>query len=267
MQKLSNFSWLTHISAFLILLALAKVISLSIWWFLPSDGIELEKRENYKPAYQRVDFKSMLVSPSKNKPKVKQKNPNTKVSITNMLLKGLYGKGTNGMAIVAMKSSPTKTTVVSVGEVFATYTLKTILQRSVVFSKNSKDYTLHMGKSKEIKKSTISVIPIEQTTTTVQRADINDYISNRKDIWKDIAINAIKDENGIKGFKVNRIKKNSSIGSLGLKKDDVIVAANNVELKSYRDVLQIYKKIKELKSVQLIVLRNNQEVELVYEIN
>jgi len=58
----------------------------------------------------------------------------------------------------------------------------------------------------------------------------NHYIYNRKDIWKDIVIDANRESGKIKGFKVHRVNKNSVLASLGLQKGDIIVAANNVEL-------------------------------------
>ena len=41
MQKLSNPFLVSIITKILILLVIAKVFSLLIWWFLPSDGVEL----------------------------------------------------------------------------------------------------------------------------------------------------------------------------------------------------------------------------------
>lgn len=267
MQKISS-SLLVRISTnILILLAIAKVLSLTIWWFLPSDGVELQVKKNYKPSYQRVDFKNMLVSPVAAKAKQEKKSlVASGINITNMVLKGLYGEGNSGMAIVALKSSLRKTSVVAVGEAFSGYTLKTILLDAVIFTKDGKDYTLSMAKSKEMKTASISSVPMDQVNKEVTRKDINDYIENRKDIWRDITIDALKEGNNIKGFKVKRINSKSELASLGLEKGDVIVAANNVALHSYKDVLDIYKNIKNLKTIQLIILRNNQEQELIYEI-
>ena len=266
MQKLSSSYLVRIITRILILLAIAKVFSLLIWWFLPSDGVELQVRKNYKPSYQRVDFKNMLIGPEVAKAKAEKKTSVSGINITNMVLKGLYGKGDKGMAIVALKSLLSKTSVVAVGEVFSGYTLKTILLDAVIFTKDDKDYTLSMGKAKGLNPSSISTVAIELTSKQVARKDINDYIENRKDIWKDIAIDAVKDGDSIKGFKVKRINPKSELATLGLAKGDVIVAANNVALNSYKDVLDIYKNIKKLKTIQLIILRDNQEQELVYEI-
>ena len=272
MQKISNSFIIGVITKLLILLVIAKFISLVIWWFLPSDGVELQIKTNYKPAYQRVDFKNMLIGKSvvREEKKINNTPRTSSVSITSMLLKGLYGKGIKGIAIVALKSSSKKTSVISVGEIFSGYTLKSVLKDSVIFTKNGQEYTLSISTPKKSSKSVASITPatsVSETIKQVPRNIINEYIENKKDIWKDIAINPVKNGKKINGFKVDRIKNNSEIASLGLKKGDVIIAANNVKLKSLKDVLDIYKKIKQLKTVQLVVLRNGQEQELIYEIN
>jgi hypothetical protein len=52
MINLSNSKMFNLITKLLILLAVAKSISLAIWWFLPSEGVELQVKENYKPKYK-----------------------------------------------------------------------------------------------------------------------------------------------------------------------------------------------------------------------
>lgn len=149
MQKISKSFLLSIFIKLLLLLTIAKSLSLGLWWLLPNDGVEFEEQKSYKPAYQRVDFKNMLSSPSK----LKKKQTKISSSITKMMLKGLYGKGSKGMAIVALKSSPKKTTILSVSEVYLGYTLKTILKSGVIFRKNSKDYTLSIEKQKATSKT------------------------------------------------------------------------------------------------------------------
>ena len=60
MIKLSNSYFLQVLTKLLILLVIAKALSLALLWYLPSDGVELAQKENYQPKYQRVDFKNML---------------------------------------------------------------------------------------------------------------------------------------------------------------------------------------------------------------
>jgi len=103
MIKLSNSKLLSIASLLLILILIAKGIALIMMWMLPSDGVSLSIKPNFQPKYQRVDFKNML---SKDTKKVEIKNTLTTssgISITNMILKGLYGTKTNGFIIVALK--------------------------------------------------------------------------------------------------------------------------------------------------------------------
>jgi len=271
MSKLSNSTLLKIFTKLLILLALAKAISLALWWYLPSDGVELNIKENYQPKYQRVDFKNILENKviAVVETKVQTTDTSSSISITNMILKGLYGNATQGYAIVSLKSNSRKTTIIALGERFSGYTLKEILIDSAIFTKGSKEYILSLVKPKKGKSSISKVTRVAQSSDakSVARSDIMYYSKHPREIWKDISITEVKEYGKIKGFKVIKIRENSKFASLGLKRGDVIIRANNVDLKSYRDALNIYKNISKIETMQIVVMRNNQEVELVYEIN
>lgn len=275
MTKLSNSALLKIFTKLLILLVLAKAISLSALWFLPSDGVEVNKKENYQPRYQKVDFKSMLIKIKSEAQlnadgSVASSNGGKTVSITNMILKGLYGNDLKGFVIVSLKDAPAKTTIVEVGEVYSGYKLKSIKIDHAVFTKGSKEFILELQKVKDIgnfiKKANDEPV-VYATESGVSRDDIAFYSKNPKQLWKDIGIKEVKKAGKIEGFKVTRIDPISKMARLGLEKGDVIIKANNIELKSYKDALDIYKKIDKIDAVQLVVIRNNQEKELVYEIH
>jgi len=105
------------------------------------------------------------------------------------------------------------------------------------------------------------------TQQEVTRSDIAYYAKNPKQIWREISIREVKQGKKIKGFKVTRIDPNSKFATMGLKKGDLIVKANNIELKSYRDALSIYAKIDKIDVVQIVIIRNGIEKEIVYEIH
>jgi len=249
------------------IIVVAKLISLSLLWFLPNNGVELKTQNNYNPKYQRVDFKNMLTATSNSNNKIQSISTNG-IVITNMILKGLYGANSNGFAIIALKAKPNDTTIVSVGEGFKGYQLKNIFKQSVVLMKNSKEYILKM-QTKKFKSNTISYLhdTINQNTTTkenqISKQDIKYYTSNPKQVWKDITLSRVENP---KGFRVDKIKKDSKMDKLGLKKGDIIIKANNIELKSLKNVMKIYNNIKDITAMEIVVLRNKQEVELSYEI-
>ena len=273
MQKLSNSKLISLLSIFLILLLIAKIISLALWWYLPSEGVEYNAKKSYQPTYHRVDFKNML-----KKAKIveaRQKNSTSKAySIDSLILSGLYGNEKRGFAIVAKKIKPKETTLVSVGEEFAGYKLKAIGIDYIVFTKNKKEYRLNLAELKANLKS--SVQRVHQVTQMsyneddaeheVTRADIKHYSKNPSKIWKDISISPVKKNKKIVGFKVTRIKANSKMAQLGLKKGDIMIRANNIKLTSFNDAIKLYKKIDKIDTIAIVVLRDNQEKEIIYEI-
>jgi len=275
MIKLSNSNLIKYFARLLILLAIAKVISLGAWWYLPSEGQELVVKKSYQPKYQRVDFKNMLIreTQTQSSAQVQESSTNAGISITNMILKGLYGTSTKGYVIVAMKSSAKKTSIIAVGEEFKGFTLKSINMYSALFQKGGKDYILELEKSKKNKLNTNKKTKkqvsahLNEAPIGVTREDISHYAKNPKQIWKEISIKEVKNGKKIQGFKVTKIDPKSKFAMLGLKRGDLIIKANNIALKSYRDALEIYKNIDKLDTIQIVVMRNNQEMELVYEIN
>jgi general secretion pathway protein C len=272
MKRVSNSALLSVFTRLLILLLAAKVISFAFWWYLPHESVELILQENYQPQYRRVDFKNMIQdSYTRDKKGAGQSISSGTASISSMILKGLFGNKDKGFVIIAMRSAPKKTSIVSVGEVFKGYTLKEITLTGSIFEKNGKDYVLYLKKPDNKTGQYIQNVGRTERASDapidVTRSDISHYIKNPKEIWNEISIVEIKDGKKIKGFKVTKLKEMSKLASLGLKVGDLIIKANNVKFVSYADVLNIYKHIDKLDALQLVVIRNNQEVELVYEIN
>lgn len=273
MQKLSNTKLLPVITTLLILLLVAKLIALVVWWFLPTDGTELNAKKSYQAKYQRVDFKNMLIRAKVDKPTAQTQAKTTAYSINSLVLKGLYGSKFHGFAIVAKKSALTETTIVGVGESYAGYKLKEIALTQVIFTKAGKEYVLALQKDAKSKYDH-AVQRVKQSTnesgvkeTKVSRQDIRHYSKNPTQIWKEVAIAPFMKNGKIDGFIVNRIKAGSKIAELGLQKGDVIIEANNVRLSSFNDAMKLYKNIDNIDTIALVVRRNNQEKELIYEIH
>jgi general secretion pathway protein C len=148
----------------------------------------------------------------------------------------------------------------------------------VIFSKDKKEYVVQLQKKSKIihiKDEVISNyntkydenIIVLDDKLSIKRAYLNSYINNSDKIWKSISVKENKNSlNQIDGFKVTRIKKNSIFNSLGLKKGDIIKTVNNIKLKSYNDAFKIYKKINNIKDLNMKIIRDNENMELNYEI-
>ncbi|QOY52844.1 PDZ domain-containing protein [Candidatus Sulfurimonas baltica] len=271
MKKIYNSTIISILTKVLILLVVAKALSLVVLWYLPSEGVELNVKENYQPKYQRVDFKNMIQQVKKeiiNKPVNSVESVGT--NITDMILSGLYGTKSSGFIIIALKAKPKNTEIIAVGEKYNGYILKSIAPMSAILQKNGKEYVLYLEKQESKTTSHITKVQTDDVFDSkreVTREDIATYAKNPKEMWKDISIVEVKDGKNIKGFKVTKINEKSKFAKLGLKVSDVIIKANNVKLNSYKDALDIYKNIDKLDTIQIVVIRNNQEMELVYEIN
>jgi len=290
MIKVSKSTALHLLIRLLGFIAMAKIISLVALWYLPSDGVELSVKTNKQPKYRRIDFANMIKD-IKDIKDVKAPKFNAdgspipwkgakNISITSMILKGLYGSKKNGYAILALKASAKKTSIISVGESFSSYKLKLIKPKGVVFTKAGKEYVLNLletkqissitkanAKGKTIDKAKPASLSVTEPTSNISREEISYYTKNPKQLWKDIKIVDHKKNKKLVGFRVKRINQDSKFAALGLQVGDIIIKANNVVLKSYKDVFNIYNKIDKLDTVQIVVLRDNQEKEFVYEIN
>lgn len=267
MNLISKQRFLNILSRIFILVIIAKVLTLVLFWFLPSEGINYRTSDSVTPEYRRYQLQNML-SPA---PKAQTQEVTTSsgvqgISISNMLLKGLYKRQSGGFIIVAKKSKPKETIVLGIKEVFGGYTLVEIIDEGAIFERGGTRYTLLLERSKHTPITMNTKHVEEGQAHQVARNEIANYTQNFDQIWRDISIIPLKKGGKIKGFKVTRIKANSPFAQLGLKKNDVIIRANNKPMKSYADALAIYQGIDKLDAIELVVLRNNQEKELLYEI-
>ncbi len=263
----------------LIIILVAKAISLVMLWYFQYEGIHYHASNSKLPEYKRYNANN-LIKPTQ-KPSVKSASePTTQEekelaaygpNISNMLLKGLFKRKDGGMVIIALKAKPNDSEVIGIDEEFQGYTLTRILENGAIFTKNGQTFSLYFSEDQQQdryarKSSAAQSDEDDGGIKQVAKSDITHYAKNVKQIWKDISISEVKKNGKITGFKVTRIKANTPFALLGLRQGDIIIKANNKPMTSYKDAIAIYKGIDKLEALELIVLRNNQETEIVYEI-
>ena len=261
----------------LVLALVAKTVATALFWFLPLEGVEPKKRYSFTPDFVRIDLARSFgfgnkTTTSSSGLHVDTASYTATASISSMVLKGLYGNEKKGFALVAEKGSPNKITIVAVGEKFEGYTLKSIIPNGVIFTKDGKEFILKLKKSEnpamaQIHSRNENDVHDDETLHTVDNDDVQYFAKHPREIWKNISIQERRKAGRIEGFEVKWIKPGSKFATLGLHKGDLIIKANNKRLQSYKDAIDIYRKIDKLDEVSIVVLRNNQEKELVYEIN
>jgi general secretion pathway protein C len=258
-----NFKFLIHI---FIIALIAKALTLPLYFYLPHFGVE-QSRDFSINLYRRFHIsKAFGILPSK---KIDLKDENKPLyKLTNVKLKALYSMG-NGKGVIAIEEKDSLI-FLSVGEMFKGYKLIEVKPDGAIFEKNSKHFELKVEDDLLKGKYLISQenIDPEDVKFAVLKRDILRYKRHFSDIWKNIAIEEIIDPKTkkLKGFRVERINKNSIFAKVGLQKGDIIIGANNQIFKSYSDVFKIYNNIDKYNSIKITVLRNNEKKELEYEI-
>jgi type II secretion system protein C len=265
MQLLSKNKFITILVNLMILTLVAKFLTFVILFFLPTEGEDIQTNPKIIMPYHRIKCTNII---GKSTQKHKKTQKEYGLSIDNLILNGLYGNKNYGFAIVAQKSTPNKTKIISIGEKYNGYTLKNIYLNYVIFSKNGTNYTLRLNKKIDIPTSSShSPYQSQEGDISVSTSDIQYYSKHPSKIWKDISIKDLKQNGKITGFMVTKIKQGSKFSELGLKVGDIILKANGLELKSYKDAIKIYQNIDKLDTIVLLVKRGKQEKEIIYEIN
>lgn len=263
---------------YLLVILLAYIIASVFYFLVPTNRLEFSNNNSDVLQYKRFNISNAFKQEKQKITKEEKIVKKQEYSILNSVeLIAIYSFSNNNGYIIIKEKTKSETMVLSSNEKFKNYTLKEVYSNYAIFEKNGKEYKLQMDESKDDNLTyevvsndetikTTSSISMQDGQVSVKRELIDDYIKNFDKIWNDIAISEIKTENGIDGFRVNRIKKNTPFAKIGLQKGDIIKSINNVELKSYNDAFKIYKKINKLTSLNLVILRDNIETEIYYEI-
>ncbi len=272
----SNFNtFFQKILPYLFTILFAYILTTIIFIFLPKSGVDFIKSSNSNISYQKYDGFYSKVSIIKSRPKIDRKIEKKDIqTLSRYALKAIYSTASNSGWITIEEKSNKKSIILEQYEKFNGYTLTKLYKNYVLFEKNLKEYKLELPKEKEvsyeIEKKTSSgkeKIIVSGNSVSVNRNYLNSYVKNLDKVWKDIAIKDIRKDGKVEGFKINSINKNSVFGKLGLKQNDVIKSVNGTEIKSYADAFKIYNKINSLEYLSLEILRNNEMMELNYEVN
>jgi len=234
MQPHSSIRYIHTALILLVLTLLAKTISVIALFLLPSHEADVSLRNSFHIPYLQVNFHNMLESTKNTVQASQHKGTANAIDIDSLILTALYGKGGYGYVIVAPKKNPNKTTLLSVGESYQGYKLKSLFLYYALFSKMGREYKLRLNSAPVTVSSFVRPVKNGTSNYIVQRAQINSYVHNPSNIWKDISIQQIGQNGDFKGFEVTRIRQGSPFALLGLQVGDLIIRVNNINLKSYK---------------------------------
>ena len=249
---------------FLIMVFIAKLISLGIWFYLPKEGINTSSKTDFVMPYMRYSIEEFrLKSETKGTAQI-----SNALSIDSIALKAIYLMGSESFIVVAPKNNKVKSKTISIGDVFEGYKLKTVYADYVIFEKNHKQYTLYITKPKvdarwkNVQAQTDNIEEVRR----IPSAEVQKAIANPTSIWKNIGLKPHMAGGKSDGFKVTFVKKGTIFEALGLKVGDTIQGINNKELKNNAQAFSAYQELKNAKAIKVSILRGTTQMELEYEI-
>ncbi len=279
MKHLFKPQTLKWIVVLLVVILVTKLIWLAVEMsVLPTAGVNQAEEVTGKSLYYRVDL-----SPNKAHVAKKVKKNAPAGSIKDIELLGIYNAADTTVVTVMHKH---KTKVLARGEVINGFMLEGAGSNYATFSKNGKHYRVDLIKGKKgsgsgsirIVTSTVSSGVVTATKVEgevidagdrkiVDRSLLKHYAQNMDDIYKNIGIAEVKENNTLKGFKITFVKRGSPFAKLGVRRGDIIKSINGQEINSYNAAFNVYKNIGNVENLTLVIIRGKEEMELEYEIN
>jgi len=243
--------------------------------WLPAIGVDHIENRDIKALYYRVKLahKEHKVKPPK------KTIPKHISSIKDIQLIAIYASSDYAVITVRYRG---KTKILATGEQINGFKLVSASMQYALFEKDGKTYKVELPKSKQ-NNSYITTVKPKQIVTKIQEPTNNTVVEsdgyrvinkdifehfakNIDDIYKNISIRDIRKGDKIM-FKISFIKRGSIFAKLGIRKGDIIKSVNGEEIDSYNKAFSIYRGIKDMQNLTIVVIRNNKEVELEYEIN
>lgn len=261
------------LTPYIIIVLIAYLLNTIIFSFLPKSGVDFIEQSNTSLGYTKYSgFYSQINSNEKEEVvKIEKKDIQT---LSKYNLTAIYSTSSNGGWISL--EDKTKSYILSQWEDINGYILTKLYKNYVIFEKSAKEYRLDMkqkndGISYEVTSNSNSNIKeniiVKDDVVQINRDYLNSYVTDIEKVWNNIAIKEVMNNNKIEGFKVFKVKKDSVFSKLGLKEGDVIKAVNNNVLASYADAFNVYNQINNTKYLNIEILRNNEVMELNYEID
>lgn len=261
-----NPSLFIHLLVRLLFLALlAKAISLSLWFFLPKEGMQNSADTQFIMPYMRYTLESFGLKV----PDVKAAEEANTLSIDSIILKAIYMMGDESIIVVAPKTATDKSKTVKIGEMFEGYTLEKVYNDYVLFSKNSKQYRLYMAEQAAASRHKSTRSSQEERVNVLHQVssdEVKKMTENPADIWKNIGLQPHSTNGKQDGFRVSYVKKGGVFDTLGLRAGDVIRSINNKEIMNNAQAFEAYKEFKDAKALKVTIQRGKETMELEYEI-
>jgi general secretion pathway protein C len=281
----------TLLNNIIIATSLAIFVATTLNFFLPSYGVDKQAEAPYHDFHIYKIAKLFVDNKKKEKPKPVEK-PKVKEKVYDLKKWKLIATYLSDSDGFVMLKDGKKTKIVYLDYSYKGYELVEVKDSEAIFKSRRKLFSLKLDEVKKKKrkgkrtkdeadriienelieqniqvKSKIDPETNEISSAEIKRKDINFYMKNVGQIWKNIRIKDYRENRRLRGFKVTYVKKGSAFYNLGLKAGDIITAINGEEIRSYSQVQKFYKNINRIRQLNLTISRNGEERDIEYDIN
>lgn len=254
---------------FLYITMVTYIISTILFFILPKTGVNFTENSNVNLDYKKYRFYLTISNP-----KIEGLKNGSAQNLDKYNLKAIFSTQSNGgLVVIEEKSSLKDNLTLNAGEDINGYLLTKLYKDYVLFTKDGKEYILKIDNENkttyELKSSDKEKNNNSTTDNKIilSKSTIKSYMNNLEEVSKNIILKEFKSGDSIDGFKIEKIVQNSDFSKLGLKDGDIIKSVNSSKLSSYGEVYNIFNNIDNISYLSIEVLRNNEIVELNYEIN
>lgn len=188
-------------------------------------------------------------------------------------LKAIYRSDSDSFVSI---SDAKTTTIVPLGGMYKkVFHLVALTDTTATFRGYGKIYRLRLGHDDPLSRQETIVQTVSDPTQsswddgeshTIPYRTLKEQMANLQNIEKNVDVSEAYKNGKITGFKVNAIPQQSIFTQLGIQNGDVILSVNNKKLESYAVALSLYSQIQNMRSIRIIIERNNLQKEIIYEI-
>ena len=250
---------------FIYVIFFAYIINLALFFYLPKSGTSFILNSFSNLDYKKFGFYSNI----KKLEQSDTKAINQPQDLSKYELKAIYFINSNkGWITVEDKSNQTSY-ILSLQEQVDGYTFSKLFKNYVIFQKDKKEYKIEIVEKEltNYQENRVDEFKAKDNGAVINRSYLNSYTTDMEKIWKNITISEVKNANKTEGFKIEKINKDSVFAKIGLKEGDIIKSINNTPLSSPSEAFKVYGNIGNIKYLNIEISRNNEIMEMSYEIN
>jgi general secretion pathway protein C len=269
-----------------IIIVFVLLLGMKLFWFfvtlewLYTVDIDQERVSNIRHLYYRVRL-TPNEAPAPVPQKVQVATKIVEGNIKDIKLLAIYHSSEMTVVTVEYKKG---TRVLVSGDAIDGFILDDAGNNFATFIKNNKRYKVLLVKSvsntaqasitravssasiSKVKKNLGGVIDAGDHKI-IDRSLLEHYANNINEVYKEIGVGEVKRGNDLVGFRISYVKRDSPFAKLGVRRNDIIKSINGQAINSYSVAFGIYKNIKNMENLSLVIERGTEEMELEYEIN